>query len=29
VIKETGDVVFGVAGDDAQAQFIFHNFSAI
>ena len=24
MIEETGDVVFGVAGDDAQTQFVFH-----
>ena len=24
VIEEAGNVVFGVAGDDAQAQFVFH-----
>jgi len=24
MIEEPGDVVLGVAGDDAQAQFVFH-----
>ena len=26
MVEEAGDVVLGVAGDDAKAQFLFHNF---